>query len=583
MRILLVSFFLFLNLYGLGSVDNCVNCHKDTTPIDNYHPYKEFGCASCHGGNPKATTKNQAHKNIVLNPSRLEHASMFCGKCHQEIINRVDKSVMNTMNGVLDVLKYQFHETKTIEKSSGIQSLKNKPTNKQTLAENHFSKMCAACHVNQDEKIFKINTPRGGGCVDCHRVGEKSIVKSEKLKIIHPKLSTKIPSQNCLKCHNRSNRIGLSYQGKFESEGYGTPYKNGKLTHLVDKGRYYYDLPADIHHQSGKLDCIDCHTEVGVMGDGKHHAHMEDAVDISCKDCHNPKFKDISEYSLASKLIALNGKIPFPKEMAVTSKKDTPVYNLQKNDNTTAFYRKSDGQMLDMKKMSNASYHTAKHHERLDCTACHSSWIPSCYGCHEVYFKDGKQYDWIKHKVTDGSWQELRSYLRYESPALAIGYNKKIMPTAPGCQVITTIYDKNITNEGFHSFAYAAWDPHTTQKESRGCVDCHFNSQTLGLGSGNLDIKNNTITFAPFYDSKKSGLPISYPIDALVSKDGVQFQSFSRDNSRGFNQKEVEKIVGAYQCIICHKNWDDKIYQNFETSKKMFQSKQTKCSKELLK
>ena len=513
-----------------------------------------------------------------------------CKSCHKDIVHRIDNNIMNSMHGVLDVLRFQFKETNTIHTSLGIKKLQNIPSHKQTLAQNHFSKMCAACHIDQNESIFapKGYTPRGGGCVDCHRVKLK--IKNEKLKImdddIHKNLSIKIPSKNCLKCHNRSNRIGLSYFGKFESEGYGTPYKNGQLTHKLDKNRYYYDLPADIHHRSAKLDCIDCHTEVGVMGDGKVHKHMEDSVDISCMDCHNPKFKDTLDFSLASKLIALNGNMPYPQKIAVTRRKNSPLYQLQKTSNTVKFYRKRDGKVFDITKMDKTKwYHNSKEHKRLDCTACHSSWIPSCYGCHEVYFKDGKQYDWIKHKKTKGAWTELRSYLRYESPALAIGYNKKIMPTAPGCQVIMNIYDKNKfdKNSSFHSFAYATWDPHTTQKQSRSCIDCHFNPQTLGLGAGILDIKKGKIIFMPFYDSNKSGLGISFPIDSLVSKEGKQFQTFSRDNARGFNKKEIKKILNAYRCIICHNKWDDKIYKNFEKSKKLFFDKKTKCSKEILK
>jgi len=148
-----------------------------------------------------------------------------------------------------------------------------------------------------------------------------------------------------------------------------------------------------------------------------------------------------------------------------------------------------------------------------------------------------------------------------------------------------SVYDKKHfdKNSSFHSFAYATWDPHTTQKQSRSCVDCHFNPQTLGLGAGILDIKKGNITFMPFYDSKKSGLGISFPIDSLVSKDGQQFQTFSRDNARGFNKKEIRKIIDAYRCIICHNNWNDKIYKNFKKSKTLFYDKKTQCAKEILK
>jgi hypothetical protein len=52
----------------------------------------------------------------------------------------------------------------------------------------------------------------------------------------HARYTTRIPTANCLKCHNRSNRIGLSYEGIFESEGYGTPYRHGKRSHLLQPG-----------------------------------------------------------------------------------------------------------------------------------------------------------------------------------------------------------------------------------------------------------------------------------------------------------------------------------------------------------
>jgi hypothetical protein len=581
MKIALSIFLIFFNLnLSAKKPDNCLLCHKNTSKIDNFHPYETFGCYSCHGGDKDATTKEKAHKNIILNPARLEHTSLFCGKCHSKIIKRVKNSMMNSMHGVYDVLRYQFKETKNIKITNGIQAIKGTPLRRQSLAESHFRKLCAACHINQDEKIFKNYAPRGGGCVDCHR--EKLRIDNGELRIdkkfLHPKFTTKISSKNCLKCHNRSNRIGLSYFGKYESESYGTPYKHGDFTHKIEKNRYYYKLKADIHHAKAGLDCIDCHTEVGVMGDGKVHKHMEGAIDISCKDCHKPKFANSSKYALPSMLSVINGNVPIGKKVALTKRKKTPVYNLQKDKKGIKFYRKRDGKSFKLTLMSDKAYHTLSMHKRLDCSACHSSWAPSCYGCHEVYLDKGKQFDWVARKVTKGQWQEFRSFLRWESPSLGIGYNKKIMPFAPGCQVIATIFkDKKVKK--FHSMAMAGWDPHTTQKKSRSCEDCHFNPATLGLGRGIFDIKKGKIVFEPFYDSKKSGQPFSYPIDAFVSKDGREFQSTSRKNARSFNQKEIKKIVNAYKCIICHDKYSDKIYKDFNKSKKLFYSGKTKCLK----
>ncbi len=549
--------------------DQCMNCHSNMSDIDHAHPKEIFGCATCHGGNRWATNKKDAHRGIVLNPARLEHASIFCIKCHKDIIKRINKSMMQSQSGILNVLKYQWGENRDLNSTIGITDIKSETNS--SLATNHFKKLCAACHINQDEKIFKNKKiARGGGCSDCHRVSKTN-------KNRHAVFSTKIPTKNCLKCHNRSNRIGLSYEGVFESAGYGTPYKHGNFSHkMSDNRRFYYKLPDDIHHKIANMSCIDCHSEKGVMGDGKKHYHMEDAEDVKCKDCHKSKFKKANE--LAQTLADTNEKIQIKSLIAYTKKFNSPLYNIQKDRNQTIFYRKADGKKFDIKNMSNKPYHTLAIHKRLDCSACHSSWIPSCYGCHEVYFENGKQFDWVEKKPTKGQWQELRSFLRFESPSLGIGYNKKIMPFAPGCQVIGTIFKTNKI-EKFHSIAMAGWDPHTTQKTSRTCIDCHFNPATLGLGRGNLNIKDGNITFTPIYNSIQSGMPFSYPIDAFVSAKGRQFQSTSRKEARSFNKSELNKIVGAYKCIICHDTYSDKIYKDFHQSKKLFYSGKTVCLK----
>ena len=575
--------FLALGIVFLGTVwmsarplpkiskpDQCMQCHSDMSDIDHAHPTEIFGCAKCHGGNAFATDKQNAHKGIVRNPSRLEHAVIFCSECHSDIIKRISRSMMQSESGILNVLKYQWGESSELNSTIGIDELK-KERNSSSLAENHFAKACAACHINQDESVFdNPKTARGGGCSDCHR-------SSKTKDTHHATYTTRIPSSNCLKCHNRSNRIGLSYMGVFESEGYGTPYKNGDFSNQLDDGRSYYELPADIHHAKGGMDCIDCHTEKGVMGDGKKHHHMEEAEDIKCRDCHDPEFAPAN--SLAHTLNDLNEQMSEPSIIGFSSKMNSPLYHLRPNDNNSStLYRKRDGKALKVSKMSDAPYHTLAMHQRLDCSACHASWAPSCYGCHEVYFEDGEQFDWIKKKMTKGQWQEYRSFLRFESPSLGIGYNKKIMPFAPGCQVIGTLFkDKKV--EKFHAMAMAGWDPHTTQKQSRTCVECHFNPASLGLGRGNLDIIEGNITFSPFYDSNRSGQPFGYPIDAFVSAEGKQFQSTSRKEARGFNKKELQGIVKAYSCILCHDSYSDPIYRDYNRSKERFDKGETSCSK----
>lgn len=548
--------------------DQCLQCHADMSSIDHAHPIEVFGCAKCHGGNRYATDKQHAHQGMVRNPARLEHAAIFCSECHSDIIKRIGRSLMQTEGGILNVLKYQWGESSDLNGTRGVSDLR-KERNTSSLAEDHFAKACAACHVNQDEGVFdNPKTARGGGCSDCHR-----LTKTDGNT--HATYTTRIPSATCLKCHNRSNRIGLSYEGVFESEGYGTPYKHGTFSHQLPDGRSYYTLPDDIHHRDANLSCIDCHTEKGVMGDGKVHHHMEEAEDVKCRDCHQPTFAPAD--TLAQTLIGLNEKVPEAKQIAYTARKHSPLYHVQEINGSVWLHRKTDGKPFPLPPMSDHPYHTSPIHQRLDCSACHAAWAPSCYGCHEVHFENGKQFDWIQKKYTPGQWQEYRSFLRFESPSLGIGYNGKVMPFAPGCQVIGTLFkDKKV--EQFHAMAMAGWDPHTTQKSARTCVDCHFNPASLGLGRGNLDLRGNTILFTPYFDSNRSGMPFGYPIDAFVSPEGKQFQSTSRTQARSFNRRELYRIVGAYRCILCHDRYDDPIYRDFNASKRRFERQETPCA-----
>jgi hypothetical protein len=549
--------------------DQCMQCHSTMSSLDHAHPVEVFGCAKCHGGNRYATEKQAAHRGIVRNPSRLEHAAIFCTECHSDILKRINRSMMQTQSGILNVLKYQWGESKELNSTRSVQDVARE-RNTSSVAEDHFAKACAACHVNQDETIFdNPATARGGGCSDCHRLTKTN---GEQ----HAQYTTRIPNTNCLKCHNRSNRIGLSYEGVFESEGYGTPYKQGKLSHRLSDGRSFYRLPADLHHREANMTCIDCHTEKGIMGDGNVHRHMEEAEDVKCRDCHQPRMEKAD--TLAQTLSDLNEKIPEPDRIAYTAKMHAPLYHVQEINGSLLLHRKQDGKPLRLPRMSDAPYHTAPMHQRLDCSACHAAWAPSCYGCHEVHFEDGKQFDWIKKKFTSGQWQEYRSFLRFEAPSLGIGYNGKVIPFAPGCQVIGTLFkDKKV--EQFHAMAMAGWDPHTTQKESRTCQECHFDPATLGLGRGNLDMKDGNLSFTPFFNSRKSGMPFDYPIDAFVSPEGKPFQSTSRKEARSFNRTELHRIVEAYRCILCHDRYDDPIYHDFNASKLQFSRKETPCAR----
>ncbi len=544
---------------GNNRVENCLLCHDSIPSPDKNHSKEALGCSSCHLGNPYATREQDAHRGMVRNPANLPYVTITCGKCHLDQVKRVRHSIMATNSGLINTLRYQWNELPEPEDTIDIYNLHSLPI---TPAVSHYRKFCATCHVWKRLHDLKgeIGT-RGGGCVDCH------LIKKDG----HYGITTRIPSKNCTRCHNRSARIGLSYFGIYESEGYGTPYKNGiPRDDTLSSGRFYRHLIPDIHSEYG-LDCIDCHTSTGLMGNGREYPHVEDQVDISCEDCHNPIFVMVSSDSDSAVILArLNQKISVKigDSIAVTRRRRTRLYNVKKENGRVFLFRKLHGDSILVRILSNSSYHILKGHENLSCQACHSAWIPQCYGCHDVYRKDLRQLDKLTYRKTKGRWLEKRSYLRYEHPLLVHSPNGKIYPAAPGCQVYLTILEKNQVDSTAHHFAIAFFDPHTTRKATRTCEDCHLNPKTLGLGEGNLFVRNDSLIFEPIYDSKTSGLKI--PLTSFVLPTGKQIQRGSRPDVTPLNLKEIKSILTVGFCIQCHSSYNDPIYRDFRNSLKRF-------------
>jgi hypothetical protein len=541
-------------------------------------------------GNPFAKEKEMAHMGLVANPGNLHIARLTCGSkdCHPDLPKRVEKSLMATNQGILRVMQNLWpHESS--ESVQNVKELMDRSIGK-SLALDHFRKMCGGCHLWRPRypKLGEIGQ-RGGGCTDCHiqELASHSQDLSKK-RFQHPGLTTCIPNNNCLKCHNRSARIGLSYTGRYESEGYGTPFRQGEPgPRSLSGNRFYLELPGDVHHMKSGMDCIDCHTEKGVMGDGEIHLHQEQQVDITCKTCHEPVLKEKnSAPELASRLARLNQRQPLlNKGPFVDSPKGSPIYHLHTAQGMNLkLFRKRDGKEILFKRLEMSSIHKAPYHERLSCQACHSAWTPQCYGCHETLFEQASQRGWLTGKKWAGRWIEGRSYLRFRRPTLGLWPDGQIGPFAPGCQVFLEVFDKNgdyQPAQTFRSLVMASFDPHTTASGAPDCFVCHRDPKTLGLGEGALKVTEKGLEFEPVFQSVFSGLGIDFPLDAFVSAEGKPLQIASRDKSRPFNKEELTRITRVGLCIPCHDQYDDPIYRAYDQSMSRFRSGTTPCRKEM--
>ena len=542
-----------LSITASGNVDMCLTCHKDEK-LDPAHDPAVIGCSVCHLGNPLAITEEAAHEGMVLNPGDLRHVEKTCSVegCHPADVHKVKNSLMATNRGILGTLLYYWGESDSQDTDLTVEELLN--SGETSLALDYYRKLCATCHLwkqkNDLPGVAEFFNQKGGGCSACHYsvpgedgrvtviVADESESESESppAKKPHPFITAKVQTANCVRCHNRSGRIGISYMGLFESEGYGTPYEKGGLNSKQLPGaRFYLEIADDVHHSKG-MECIDCHTRNEIMGDGTSYAHYEDQLETSCEMCHS--------------------------ENPGRTRKNELLTNVVKKDGNWNLIGKVDEKVRPLKGPKKGVCDFSGH-KRVSCEACHSTWVAQCYGCHAKRDASQTHLDKLSLQETEGMWEEGRSYIRYEKPMLGV-WNDKVVIVTPGCQDIVTVVDKNGDIEkSFNRFTMAAINPHTTQAKGRSCVDCHASTKSLGLGEGTLFEKDGKLVFEGIDQGVETHSGRTVPFDGYVNLDGEPLQHSSRPELRPFNGKELKAILRVGQCVGCHNSYSDKIWKEY--------------------
>jgi len=376
-----------------GRVDMCLACHKETP--GKAHARGVVGCADCHLGDPLTVEKKRAHRGMVKNPGDLRVADQTCGRpeCHPGYAERVKKSLMATNRGIITTLRYYWGEIEDFHAKASVETLMK--TDETSPALDYIRKLCGTCHLwLPKEKLPGFLKKKGGGCVACHLIPGKN-----KDKKAHPILTRKIPLENCVRCHNRSGRIGLSYQGLYEDEQYGAPIEEGEFgAEELEDGRFVARIPPDVHFKAGMV-CVDCHTQNETMGDGKAYAHFEESLEITCEACH---------------------------EGTGRTRKGTVLTNLKVKDGKIYWQAKLSGKELEVKRPDPVA---CRHpvHRRLTCESCHDQRVPQCFGCHVRRDLREKQLDKLSFKETPGLWEEFRSYMRVEVPTLGVREDKVVI------------------------------------------------------------------------------------------------------------------------------------------------------------
>ncbi len=547
-----------------GTKEYCLTCHVGIENIGQSHPISVFGCTICHGGDPLSLDVKEAHRGLIggKNPSDFSVVDMSCGRtapngasCHADRsswfknhIKRIRGSVMATMSGVINgILTHwkanpqKYYTCVPNGKFSLVPEVDVTKGDNFSLAIDHFRKMCAKCHAGVEGKSG--TSSHASGCAACHAIyndsgtydGLDPTIPRDKFGYpsVH-KLTTVIPTSQCLHCHNRSGREGTNYVGFVEGPFYGTPYTEGKFGAIRLMGdRYLHRVLPDIHFELG-LHCIDCHTGFEIMGTGKVYKNMFEQVKIRCEDCHGTYKRSLKgkvvkkdDYTKFSSIFNPNFRVETNDIVAVTSE-GYPIPNVKFEDGKWYLYSKVTGKKYKLSIITGTPEHRFKCQEKLECYSCHSAWSPLCYGCHDILHKNSYQYDYLSAKKRKGKWEERRGFIRFDRIILGVNLRGKISPII-FCQSEVFIKEESGFKRGPKAFVFSAYNPHTTRKIAKGCAYCHRDRVTLGLGSG-------------IYNSKASGMDFPYSPDTVVVNGRTIMEPGIR-GMRGLNEKEIKRAL----------------------------------------
>lgn len=566
----------------LGRPEGCLVCHSNHTGLGGAHRPEAIGCASCHLGNTTTLDLDRAHAAMVRVPGNLADAPHTCGTagCHADILPRVERSIMATFSGVIDVNRRIFGEA--VDPAAPPPHVRDL---QHSAADSHLRQLCVSCHLGQEKETFGpiVQESRGGGCNACHLVYSPAAAQAleryearplgarQAAPAVHPSLTVNPDNGHCFGCHSRSGRISTSYEGWHELREAppATELKNDSATaprfRLLDDGRYFTRMTPDVHQTRG-MDCIDCHTSSEVMGGGKIVRRKSEQLQVRCEDCHSRTLAAQPAAAVdaeSHKLLGLRQWQLAPgQNLGRTRDGGTLVNVVVKPDGTGHLRRKRTGATAELRPPS-AECNASSGHSRLSCGSCHTAWAPRCASCHTSYDPVSAGFDHLAQAETRGTWIEKSGAFEVAPPTLGIRLDAAD-PTRPQGIVDTFVpgmileIDRNriasAPPDPVFRRLYAHMAPHTTSREARSCQSCHNDPVALGYGRGELRYEiSGTVGrwhFAPTHAAlPQDGLPADAWIGFLQTRAGLVS---TRDDVRPFTVEEQRRILRVGACLTCH-------------------------------
>ncbi len=302
----------------------------------------------------------------------------------------------------------------------------------------------------------------------------------------------------------------------------------------------------DIHLKKG-MQCVDCHFETDVHGNGLLYGEPRNATTVTCVDCHgtinarptlittgaggktDPEDRskitavDLSESATPWKpRFEWEGDRLFQNStMAKDARWEIPqtidVINPQsKKYNAKAAYAKTvqrDGDTWgDIPGMAQCKSKLAHSNESMDCQVCHTSWATSCFGCH-LSMKANQRVPLNKFEGTlDRNFTTYNPQVVRDDVFMlgidgTVKKNRLAVIRSSSAVVVSSqtqnrgwVYSQQqtVSGDGYSGQAFNPHFPHTTSGvgTTKNCTDCHlakardnnaWMTQLLGFGTGTVN------------------------------------------------------------------------------------------------
>ncbi len=565
----------------------CLTCHRAIESASESHA----GCVSCHGGDPSGTSKEVAHRGVygLANASFPGRWELGCGPCHRHQVERMGTSQMFTNAGMIREIQATWEgetpSTVYASRAAKTSDLDGRPIEHVSVAEldnlsgELFRKFCASCHVaRQNDALDGAGHP--AGCAACHfSYGEKATYRGRDatMRGRSPHSTAHAmqglpPITACYRCHQRSGRHALSYQGLMDGNNGLVPTRDGMPGPVVASDeRSFQHVAADVHFIAG-MECIDCHTSRETMGEGYAAASMAGQLEIRCQDCHGdgacrPRFTTVTRESEAPvrESRQYGVQVRPGSRMALTGK-DRPYSNVFEEGGEVVLATKREGKRLRCAVVTGTPEHTIVGHERMACAACHSRSVAQCYGCHTAYDKREMGWDFVQLRETPGLFSETEDLRTLYPFPLALDDRGRISPVTPGCQTFVTVIeaDGRLSKDeyvahyrGEPQLRFAPFYSHNTGERAVGCAECHGNPAFLGFGQHVIEAGRVKGTLLCPKDNRKV-------LDGFLTMEKgrvVSHAAIARAGARPLDHDEVRRVLAVNLCVVCHAAAKDRIYR----------------------